>query len=125
MNRQGTPQFAELVDRLLAATWFEDGGRSYDAIERQTNLLVLDGLMRLAMNEAADESVRATAFAAVQRINGEVQRITGSDRETAAFLRFTAWRIERVLEEPSLLESAPTVTVPPGSPIGSTEVWTW
>ncbi len=125
MNRQDTPRFAELVDRLLAATWFEDGGRAYDAIERQTNILVLDGLMRLAMNEFADESVRATAFAAVQRINGEVQRISGSDRDTSAFLRFTAWRIERVMEDPSLLDSAPTVTVPPGSPIGSGEVEVW
>ncbi len=121
MTRQGTPRFAELVDRLLAATWFEDGGRTYDAIERQTNLIVLDGLMRLAMNESADESVRATAFAAVQRINGEAQRISGSDRDTSSFLRFTAWRIERVLEDPSLLDSAPAVTVPPGSPIGSAE----
>ncbi len=125
MNRQGAPRFAELIDRLLAATWFKDGGRAYDALDRQTNLLVLDGLLRLTMNESADESVRATAFAAAQRINGEVQRITGSDRDTAAFLRFTAWRIERVLADPSLLDSAPAVTVPPGSPIGSGEVTPW
>ncbi|MDJ0910934.1 MAG: zinc-dependent metalloprotease [Woeseiaceae bacterium] len=125
MNRQSSPRFAELVDRLLGATWFKDGGRAYDAIERQTNLLVLDGLMRLAMNESADESVRATAFAAVQRINGEVQRMSGSDRDTSAFLRFTAYRIEQVLEDPSLLDSSPTVTVPPGSPIGSGEVEVW
>lgn len=119
MSRSGAPSFTALLNGLLAATWdaqvsIEDAG-----LQRQTKMLVLEGLLRLAVNEAVDNAVRASALAAVDRIRGQTQRLVSSDTDELAFLNLARMKIDRVLEDPTSIETMPAVTVPPGSPIGA------
>ncbi|MEO1065662.1 MAG: hypothetical protein AAFZ07_29985, partial [Actinomycetota bacterium] len=120
MNRNGAPDFAELVTDLLDATWFPApvAELNYDAIDRQTNLLVLDGLLRLAVDASADPSVRAAALAGVARVQSRTDRTARVTPDVLAFLRLARMRIDSVLDDPSTIDT-PSVTVPPGSPIGA------
>ncbi len=121
MNRSAAPDFAELVAGLLDATWFPApvAELRYDALDMQTNLLVLDGLLRLAVDASADPSVRAAALAGVARIQSRTDRSARVTPDVLAFLRLARSRIERVLDDPAGLDTIPSVTVPPGSPIGA------
>ena len=119
MSRSGAPPFSELVNGLLAATWDARVSAENAALQRQTNMLVLDSLLRLAVNETADNAVRATALAAVDRLHGRTQRLVSADADELAFLRLAQLKIDRVLADPASIETLPAVTVPPGSPIGS------
>ncbi len=119
MSRYGAPSFAELINGLLAATWDARVSADDAALQRQTNMLVLEGLLRLAVIETVDDAVRATALAAVDRLHGRTQRLVSSDSDELAFLRLAQLKIDRVLADPASIETLPTVTVPPGSPIGA------
>jgi Met-zincin/Domain of unknown function (DUF5117) len=119
MSRSGAPAFTDLVNGLLAATWDASASAENAGLQRQTRMLVLDGLLRLAVNEEADNAVRATALAAVDRLHGRTQRLVSSDADELAFLRLAGLKIDRVLDDPAIIETVPTVTVPPGSPIGA------
>lgn len=119
MSRSGSPSFSELVDGLLAASWDKRTSADNAMLQRQTNMLVLDGLLRLAVTESVDNAVRATALAAVDRLRGRTQRLVSADNDELAFLRLAQLKIDRVLADPASIETLPAVTVPPGSPIGA------
>ena len=119
MSRSTAPSFGELVDGLVAATWDARVSAKDAPLQRQTRLLVLDGLLRLAVNEAADMAVRAAALAAVDRLHGRTQRLVSADTDELAFLRLAQLKIDRVLADPTIIETMPVVMVPPGSPIGA------
>jgi len=119
MSRSGAPSFAELINALLAATWDARVSAADASLQRQTNMLVLEGLLRLAVTESVDNAVRATALAAVDRMHGRTQQLVSADSEELAFLRLAQMKIDRVLADPASIETLPVVTVPPGSPIGA------
>jgi hypothetical protein len=119
MSRSGTPSFTTLVNGLLAATWDAQVSADDAALQRQTNMLVLEDLLRLAVTETVDNAVRATALAAVDRLHGRAQRLVSADTDELAFLRLAQLKIDRVLSDPASIETLPVVTVPPGSPIGA------
>jgi len=122
MNRQAAPRpdFADLVDALLDRTWQSAGsGGAQAEIRRQTGLLVLDALLRLAVDESADAAVRGTALAAIDRLYDSAGRTVTRDAAANAWLRIARYRIERFREDPSSVAALPDVAVPPGSPIGA------
>ena len=119
MSRSGAPSFGELIDGLVTATWDASVSATDAPLQRQTRLLVLDGLLRLAVNESADNAARATTLAAVDRLHGRTQRMVSADADELAFLRLARLKIDRVLADPTSIETMPAVTVPPGSPIGA------
>ena len=119
MSRSGAPSFAELINSLLAATWDARISAADAGLQRQTNMLVLDGLLRLAVTGTTDNAVRATALAAVDRLHGRTQQLVSADGDELAFLRLAQVKIDRILADPASIETLPVVTVPPGSPIGS------
>jgi hypothetical protein len=121
MNRQAAPDFNSLVNQLLAVSWFPDkaSGSAGSALQLQTNMLLLDELMRLSVDSDADDSVRAVALSAVQRIYDNTEREASGNANTKAAQRLARFKIERLWDDPASVESLPSVVVPPGSPIGS------
>jgi len=122
MNRQAPPRpgFADLVDALIESTWRNAGaGGAAAEVRRQTGLLVLDALLRLAVNESADPSVRGVALTAVDRLYDSASRTVTRDAAADAWLRMARYRIERFREDPASVRALPDVAVPPGSPIGA------
>ena len=119
LSRQDSPSFGSLVDGLVAATWDANVGVADAALQRQTRMQVLEGLLRLAVNDAVDDSAQAAALAAVDRLYGRTQRLVSANPDELAFLRLAQRKIERVLADPASVNQLPAVVVPPGSPIGS------
>jgi len=100
-------------------SWYAEPASGIDAaIQRQTNLQVLYGLLGLAFNEDADGDVRARAYAAVAELQAWLSRRGPGDRALRAQFRFAEREIQRLLDNPGALEALKPVVVPPGSPIG-------
>ena len=123
MSRGESPDFRALVNALLGATWYRASGPSmnYDALQRQTNMLVLDRLIRLAVDNTVDDETRSVAMAAVERIRQTTGRASRLSADMLAHLRLARFNIERAWDDPASVAELPTVTPPPGSPIGTAE----
>ena len=119
MNRQQSPAFPALVDDLLEATWFAPGSHGAEELGMQTASLVLDALLRLAVDVSADPAVRGTALAAIERIDETIGRTAGRDDVAGAYLAAAHDRIQRMREDPASVAGLPEVVVPPGAPIGT------
>ncbi|MEM1174593.1 MAG: zinc-dependent metalloprotease [Pseudomonadota bacterium] len=115
LERAGGLGFATVVDAVLDATWY---AAASTALERQTRMITLDALLRLAFHDAADDAVRAIALDSVLRLQDSLAQRRSADTTTRAHYRLAAHRIERALDDPSTVEALPMVAPPPGSPIG-------
>jgi hypothetical protein len=121
MNRNGSPGFSELVDRLLAATWYAQPAARDFPIQRQTSLLVLSHLLRLATATNIDTSVNAVALAAVHSLRENLDGIDPGDTASRGYYRLAELRIDTALADPASVEALPVIEPPPGSPIGTTD----
>ena len=120
LTRSGTPGFTAVTDGLLARSFEERPvGGQRGLLQRQTNLLVLHGLLRLSFDAAADAEVRALAHAAVTRLDDWLGRQSPRDPAWAAHFAFARAEIERLRRDPAALDALPSIVVPPGSPIGA------
>lgn len=118
MNRNGSPTFRALIERLLAATWYASPGAGEFAVHRQTSLIALDHLLRLAVDRNVDPGVAAAALDAVQSLRESLDEADPVDPERRAWMRLAIVRIDMALDDPASVEELREVEVPPGSPIG-------
>ena len=120
LERAGSIGFEPIVQGLLNASWYAEPASGIDAaIQRQTNMQVLYGLLGLAFDERADSDVRARAYAAVIELEGWLARRGPNDRALRAQFRFAEYEIRRLMDNPDKIATLVPAMVPPGSPIGS------
>ncbi len=121
LERAGAPGFEAVTRGLLAVSWYaEPGDRAAGAIQRQTNMQVLYGLLGLAFNENADVDVRARALAAVTELQEWLSRRAPRDNSMRVHFAFALDEIQRLRDDPGAVKALMPTPVPPGSPIGST-----
>ena len=121
LERAGSPGFAAIARRLLEKSWYADPRRgTAAAIQRQTNMQVLYGLLGLAFDETADVDVRARALAAVDGLQDWLGRRSPRDDSLRAHYAFAYDEIRRLRDDPAAIRVRVPIPVPPGSPIGST-----
>jgi len=119
LERAGSIGFESIAQGLLSASWYTEPGSGIDAaIQRQTDMQVLYGLMGLAFNEDADGDVRARAYAAVSELRDWLSGRSARDRALRAHYRYAENEIRRLLDNPGAIKMPGLTTVPPGSPIG-------
>ncbi len=116
LERQGGAGFAGVVDRLLGVTWNQPPEND---LHRQTRMITLDALLRLAVDPTADDAVTGVALDAVERLKASIEQRRSGDAATRAHYRLALARIERAMTDPSSVDSLPVVQPPPGSPIGA------
>ncbi len=117
-----TPGFDELLQSLLAASWLDDRASGQEAeIQRSTNALVLDELLRIYLDEGASAQVRALAMDSIMTLDEWLRTRSGSERDVLwrAHYRAARARIATLQTDPESIRNTPSVTVPPGSPIGA------
>ncbi len=120
MTRNGAPGFAVVTDGLLDTGWYDvPRDPAHAAIQRQTGMQVLYGLLRLAFDADADADARAVALAAVDDLDRWLGKQSPRDDMRAAHYRFARAEIDRLRKDTALIESLAPVSPPPGSPIGS------
>ncbi len=119
LERAGSIGFESIAMGLLAASWYAEPASGVEAaIQRQTNLQVMYGLLALAVNESVDGDVRARAYAAITELRDWLSGRSSRDRALRAHYQFAAYEIQRLLDNPDAVKSLMPTTVPPGSPIG-------
>jgi hypothetical protein len=115
------PDFKEVVDALIGATWKSGTPRNpYHAeIARAVQSLTVSELMDLASEPSAGSQVRAVATEALRELAGWL-KLPASAGINAAHRSATREDIERFLARPDATrkQSTPLAT-PPGDPIGS------
>lgn len=119
MNRNASPDFAYLVGEVMNASWYSTPAARDLPIQRQTSLLVLNHLLRLATRTDIDPGVSAVALDAVLELEAVLEEATPADPLRRGWFRLALLRIDQALDEPGAVEALPVVTPPPGSPIGS------
>lgn len=114
------PDFKEVVDGLIAATWKAPAAKTgYQAeIARAVQSLTVSRLMDLAGDSNVSPQVRAVATQGLRELSGWL-KLPGSAGMNAAHRAATRDDIERFLTRPEAVrkQTAPLVT-PPGDPIG-------
>ena len=84
MNRNGSPTFRALIERLLAATWHARPGAAECAVHRQTGLLALDRLLALALDRRFDPGVAGRRSRSQSLAGRRRPRRAGASRVAAA-----------------------------------------
>ena len=115
------PDFAEVVDALVARTWGTPAPRdAYQAaVSRAVQSLVVTRLMDLAANADAASQVRAVATDSLRRL-AESLKAPGAASEASAHRRLALEEIERFLARPAEpRKRTPPLPTPPGDPIGA------
>lgn len=115
------PNFAEVVDALVARTWGlpATSDAYHAAILRDVQSLVVMRLMDLAANPDTSAQVRAVSTDALRRLS-ESLKAPGAGADTTAHRRLTVEEIERFLARPvEPRKRTPPLPAPPGDPIGA------
>ena len=119
------PDFAEVLDKIIAATWKAPMGTGYNAeIQRTVNMVLLSDLMSLAAGERASNQVRAIAELRLEQLKAwlsQQQNLT-RDENQQAFLSYAANQIKRFQEDPKKMNLTKANDPPDGQPIG-TDWW--
>lgn len=121
-SRNGAnPDFKEVVDALVGATWKTATPKNaYHAeIARAVQSLTVNQLMELAADSAASTQVRAVATETLRGLNSWL-KLPASGASNAAHRNATREDIERFLARPDATrKQTPPLPTPPGDPIGS------
>src|ERR1043165_9124738 len=116
------PGFAEVVDRILAATWKAPTATGYAReIQHSVNSIILSDLMALAANERASNQVRAIASFKLNQLKNWLtaeRAVTTFDEEHRAFLLYSLDQIKRFQDDPKKMNLTPAQPPPDGQPIG-------
>ena len=115
------PGLADVIDAVMQASWYaapDDG--TAGPIARRRNSLVLHNLLRLSVSSTAGSEVRAHAAEALDSLDDWLSARVGRESNRARRAQYVEARlqIEYAREDPAYVETLPSVTVPPGSPIG-------
>jgi hypothetical protein len=116
------PSLAEVIDRVIAATWKAPAASGYPAeIQHTVNLVVLKNLMSLAANDKAANQVRAIASWKLEQLKTwlNTQRRLTADENRRAFLYYSFDQIKRFQEDPKKMNLTTAQPPPDGQPIGA------
>ncbi len=115
------PGLAEVIDRILGATWKAPMATGYAGeIQHSVNAIVLLDLMGLASGERASNQVRAIAsFKLDQLKNWLASRSRRAvDENHRAFLFYSLNQIKLFQDDPKKMNITPAQPPPDGQPIG-------
>ena len=115
------PGLAEVIDKILAATWKAPVAGGYAGeIQRTVNVVILADLMALAANERASNQVRAITSLKIEQLKTWLasQGRLPVDENRRAFLFYSLDQIKRFQDDPKKMNLTPAQTPPDGQPIG-------
>jgi len=117
------PGFTELNDALMQASWYSRQQSGLEAeIQRSTNQLVLEQLLRLSANDQAAPQVRAIALTTVRDLHSWLAKKLPREknRDWRAHYAATQTLLSQYMRNPASVALPAVQVVPPGSPIGAT-----
>jgi hypothetical protein len=111
------PAFEDVLDAVLATTWFAPRSTGAGAeVQRVVDSVALDHLFRLAADERGTGQVRAVAHDRLRALAARLKLARAGDKPHR---EYAVWRIEQFLRNPKEFAAPAPVEPPPGQPIGS------
>jgi hypothetical protein len=115
------PTLAEVIDKILLATWKAPVEKGYGGeIQHTVNTIILADLMALASGERASNQVRAIASLKLEQLKAWLasQSRIRLDENHRAFLYYSLEQIKRFQDDPKKMNLTPPQAPPDGQPIG-------
>jgi hypothetical protein len=115
------PGLAEVIDRILAATWEAPVATGYAGeIQHSVNSIILLDLMGLASGERASNQVRAIASLKLDQLKNWLasQSRVAVGENHRAFLFYSLNQIKLFQDDPKKMNITPAQQAPDGQPIG-------
>jgi hypothetical protein len=113
--RDNTLSLEEMIDKTIERTWESRLGDDYhDAIQKTVNHLVVVNLIKLHASNQANPLTKAIVFGKLNELMEMLE-----DREDDVTAQHAAMLIDSYLDDPAEFELPPSLSPPPGSPIGS------
>ena len=115
------PGLAEVIDRILAATWKAPVATGYAGeIQHSVNTIILSDLMALASGERASNQVRAIASLKLDQLKSwlAAQSRRPVEENQRAFWFYSFEQIKRFQDDPKKMNLTPAQAPPDGQPIG-------
>ncbi|HLM24969.1 MAG TPA: zinc-dependent metalloprotease [Pyrinomonadaceae bacterium] len=123
---QRNPGLAEVIDKILAATWKAPVAPGYAGeIQHTVDMVILSDLMSLASGDRASNQARAIASWKLEQLKtwlASQSRLTVDDNRRA-FLFYSLEQIKRFQDDPKKMNLTRPQTPPDGQPIGM-DWWT-
>jgi len=118
---QANPGLAEVLDRLIGATWNSTRPKTSFAAEvgRTIDNVVLYRIMQLAANEQASEQARALAFWKLTNLRKALETSPQTDDAQRAHFLYAANQIREFERDPRRITVSKPVDPPDGAPIGT------
>jgi hypothetical protein len=115
------PGLAEVIDKILTATWKAPVAPGYAGeIQHTVDMVILSDLMSLASGDRASNQARAIASWKLEQLKTWLtsqSRLTVDDNRRA-FLFYSVEQIKRFQDDPKKMNLTPPQTPPDGQPIG-------
>ncbi|MBL8175900.1 MAG: zinc-dependent metalloprotease [Bryobacterales bacterium] len=117
------PSLAEIVDRVIDATWKRPAASGLAAeVGRAVDTVALHQLMALALDARAAAQVRAVALQKLEQLRTYAElRKNSPDPSQRAHFRYAELQIRKLIEDPKSVEVPRLPEPPPGMPIGCEE----
>ena len=118
---QRNPGLAEVIDKILAATWKAPAATGYAGeIQHTVDTVLLSDLMALASSDRAPNQARAIASWKLEQLKTwlATQSRLRTDENQRAFLYYSVDQIKRFQEDPKKMNLTPAQQPPDGQPIG-------
>jgi hypothetical protein len=115
------PDLAEIIDKILAATWKAPAAAGYAGeIQHTVDTVILSDLMSLASGDRASNQARAIASWKLDQLKTWLasQSRLAVDDDRRAFLFYSVEQIKRFQDDPKKMNLTPPQTPPDGQPIG-------
>ncbi|HEX6719631.1 MAG TPA: hypothetical protein VF088_21180, partial [Pyrinomonadaceae bacterium] len=118
---QRNPGLAEVIDKILIATWKAPAATGYAGeIQHTVDVVILSDLMALASGEGTSNQVRAIASWKLEQLKSwlAAQSRLAADDNRRAFLFYSIEQIKRFQDDPKKMNLTPAQQPPEGQPIG-------
>jgi Met-zincin/Domain of unknown function (DUF5117) len=118
---QRNPSLAEVIDKILAATWKAPVASGYGGeIQHTVDMVILSDLMSLAAADRASNQARAIASWKLEQLKTWLtsQSRLAVDDNRRAFVFYSLEQIKRFQDDPKKMNLTPPQTPPDGQPIG-------
>jgi len=115
------PDLAEVIDKILAATWKAPVATGYAGeIQHTVDMVILSDLMSLASGDRASNQARAIASWKLEQLKTWLasQSRLAVDDNRRAFLFYSVEQIKRFQDDPKKMNLTAPQTPPDGQPIG-------
>ncbi len=111
--------FYEVLEQLIALGWDREGNAYEAALQRNSDHLIIDQIMYLAMDNRAGNQTKAFCHLAIDELESKLQKENAKSVERKAHILFALNKIKQFKNHPSDWKKAPVLDMPAGSPIGS------